>query len=110
MAQFKADADTLEQHGYLHQQIAQFYRDLHDQTQGQGTTIVNSFNNTGHGDYAAQYQQWLSPQSFGQLLDEAHTHDAWAQYFFNLANEVRRLEGQLSGPPHHAPGRGPIAQ
>lgn len=111
MAQFKADADTLENHGLILQRIAQFYRDLHDRTQTHGGSILNNFHSTGHDDYATQYQQWLDPAAMQRLLDEASTHDAWAQYFFSLADEVRALEWQLSGgspSPHGIGGPHPF--
>ena len=106
MAQFKADVDTLEAHGYLLQQIAKFYRDLHDRVQTQGTIVLNDFRATGHQDYADQYQLWLDPAAMQRLRDEATTHNAWAQYFFDLANEVRALEGQLGGTGAHGHGSG----
>jgi hypothetical protein len=94
MAEFKADADTLEQHGYLHQRIAAHYRSVYDRLTAGGGSVVQGFNSSEHQDAAGDYQRWLN--SLTPLLDQASVHDSWAEYFTGLAQQVRLLEGQFS--------------
>lgn len=104
MSDFTADADTLDNQGLLHSQMAQFYRSLAEQVQSQGSKIVAEFQRVQNTDYASQYQSWLSSLGSDQLQHEASLHDTWAQYFFDLAQQIREAENALSGntPP---PGR-----
>lgn len=97
MSDFTADADTLDNQGLLHSQIAQFYRNLAEQVQSQGGKIVAEFQRVQNTEYAGQYQSWLGTASFDQLQHEANLHDTWAQYFFDLAQQVRQAENVLSG-------------
>ncbi len=94
MAEFKADADTLEQHGFLHHRIAQHYRSVYDRLISGGGSVVQGFNSSEHQDAASDYQRWLN--SLTPLLDQASVHDSWAEYFTGLAQQVRLLEGQFS--------------
>jgi hypothetical protein len=107
MTDFTADSDALEQQGFLHAQLAQLYRDIAAEIAAYGTPIVNAFSqvqNAGYAaTYASDYQQWLGGAGFEDLEQEARTHDDWARYFSNLAEQVRKAEGTLNT----APGRGP---
>jgi hypothetical protein len=101
MTDFTADADALDSQGSLHTHLAQFYRDVVSEVRAHGGTILREFQrvqNTSYaGDYAGQYQQWLSGSGLDELEQEAHLHETWAQYFYDLADEVRQAEKALSG-------------
>ncbi len=105
MADFTADADTLDSQGNLHTQIARFYRDLASEVRTQGSKILSEFQrvqNTSYaGNYASQYQHWLKGSWQDDLEQEAQLHDMWARYFHDLAQQVRQAESALSSnnPP-----------
>jgi uncharacterized lipoprotein YddW (UPF0748 family) len=99
MSDFTADADTLDNQGLLHSQMAQFYRNLADQVQSQGGKIVAEFERVQNTDYASQYQSWLNTLGSDQLQHEASLHDTWAQYFFDLAQQIREAENAFSNTP-----------
>lgn len=107
MSDFTADADALDSQGILHSQIAQFYRNLAEQVQTQGSRIVAEFQRVQNTEYADQYQSWLGSAGFDQLEHEAKLHDTWAQYFFDLAQQVREAERVFSSnaPGSAGPGR-----
>jgi len=102
MTDFTADADTLDTQGSLHEQIAQFYRNLAEQVQAQGYRIVEEFLRVQDSDDASQYQLWLNTAGFDQLEHEATLHETWARYFFDLARQVREAEIRLSATPSDA--------
>jgi len=110
MTNFTADADSLDNQGYIHSQIAQFYRDLASEVSTNGIPILREFQRVLSASYAANYagdyQQWLSGAGLDDLEQEAQTHDDWAQYFFNLAQQIRKAEGDLDTGPHRLPGGG----
>jgi hypothetical protein len=112
MTDFTADADALDNQGYLHSQIAQLYRDIASEVQAHGSPIVNEFqqyqNASYAANYASNYQQWLSGAGLDTLEQEAQTHDLWAQYFYDLAQQVRQAEGDLDTGPRLRPGGGSI--
>lgn len=107
MTDFTADADTLDNQGTLHTQMAQFYRELVSEVRTYGSRVLVEFQrvqNTSYGgEYASQYQQWLSGSGLDDLEQEAHVHDAWAQYFFDLADKVRQAEQALTGNNPYPP-------
>lgn len=108
MTDFTADADALDNQGYLHSQIAQLYRDIASEIRSHGGPIVSAFQkvqNVGYAaNYASDYQQWLNGAGLEDLEQEAQTHDGWAQYFYNLAQQVRKAEGDLNTGPRRGPG------
>ncbi|GEM_PF-1397433 len=110
MTDFTADADALDNQGYLHSQIAQLYRDLAADVRSHGGPILSEFQrvqNVGYAaNYASNYQQWLNGAGLDDLEQEAQAHEAWAQYFFDLAQQVRKAEGDLDTGPRLRPGGG----
>lgn len=107
MSDFTADPDALDNQGYLHSQIAQLYRDIASEVQANSSPILNEFYRVQSASYAANYasnyQQWLNGAGLDDLEQEAQTHDAWAQYFYNLAQQVRKAEGDLTVRPVRGP-------
>ncbi len=98
MSEFEADADTLDQHGAIHLQIAQFYRDLHDRVQAQAGHILRAFSGAPSffsEELTSRYEEWLQTSNLDEMEDKAQLHDTWARYFFDLAHEVRAAEGTL---------------
>jgi hypothetical protein len=112
MSDFMADADTLDDQGLLHFNIAQFYRKLVDQVQAHGQQIVSEFQRVGNDEYAGEYQRWLNHPHFGQLHEIADLHANWSQYFFDLAAQIRAAENALSGnsSPDNGGGQRPGVQ
>jgi hypothetical protein len=108
MTDFTADPDSLDNQGYLHSQIAQLYHDIASEIRGHGTPIVSAFQKVQNASYAANYasdyQQWLNGAGLEDLEQEAQTHDDWANYFYTLAQQVRKAEGDLNTGPHIGPG------
>lgn len=108
MTDFTADPDALENQGALHTQIAQLYRDIASEVRAHSGPILSEFHRVQSASYAAtyasNYQQWLSGAGLDDLEQEAQTHDDWAQYFYDLAQQVRKAEGDLSGGPRYRPG------
>lgn len=96
MSDFTADAETLDAQGNLHLRIAQFYRNLVEHVQAQGCLIVAEFERVQDINFASQYQLWLNTAGFEQLEQEAKLHDTWADYFFELARQVRQAENMFS--------------
>ncbi len=112
MSDFKADPDALDSQGYIHSQIAQLYRDIASEVQSHGGPILSEFQRVQNASYAASYagdyQRWLNGAGLDALEQEAQIHDRWAQYFYNLAQQVRKAEGDLDVGPHLRPGGGYI--
>ncbi len=112
MTDFKADADTLDYQGYIHSQIAQLYRDIASEVRSHGGPILKEFQQVQNvsyaANYASDYQSWLSGAGLETLEQEAEIHDRWAQYFYNLAQEIRKAEGDFDTGPRRRPGGGYI--
>jgi hypothetical protein len=98
MTAFEADADTLDQHGEIHLQIAQFYRDVHDRVLGRAGRILSAFSGAQSffsDELTSRYNEWLQTSNLDEMENKAQLHETWAQYFFDLADEVRAAEGTL---------------
>lgn len=106
MSDFTADPDALDSQGALHSRIAQFYRDVADKVSSQGGNVLKEFNRVNKQDYVGQYQLWLNTCNFDELRQEATLHDTWAQYFYDLAENVRTAEKLISGEFLDPPQRG----
>jgi hypothetical protein len=108
MTDFTADPALLDNQGNIHAQIAQLYRDIASEVRAHGSPIVSEFQRVQNASYAANYasdyQQWLNGAGLDDLEQEAQAHDNWAQYFYNLAQQVRKAEGDLDvGPRRGGP-------
>ncbi len=101
---FQADSTALANHAFIHQQIAQFYRDAADQVKTHGQQVVNEFNQWDASHGGAYQNQWLNP-SASDLLALADEHDQWAIFFNDLAEKVQAAENNLTG--NQTPGHGP---
>lgn len=110
MTNFSADPDALDNQGSIHSQIAQLYRDIASEVRGNGGPILSEFYRVQSasyaGTYAGDYQQWLNGAGLDDLEQEAKTHDDWAQYFYTLAQQVRKAEGDLDVGPRLRSGGG----
>ncbi len=96
MTTFATDADALEDHALLHQQIAQWYRDAIEHLSTHGQQVIRELEQWDE-NYATAYQtQWLQPHT-NNLQALADEHDKWSQKLMDLAQRVRVAEGQLTG-------------
>lgn len=95
MPMIRANIDDLYQQAIIHQKLAAFYRQAHEQIAIQGGAIVRALREAQRYADADQYQQWLT--DLAHLLEEATSHDSWSDYFLRYANALQSLESTLAG-------------
>lgn len=108
----QVDVGMLEDHAHLHQQLAGWYREAASQVQHHGWNVQETFSQW-KAQYSIMYHDhWINP-SVEALLQLADLHEQWANFFWNYAAQVQRLDQmmarELSSPAEHQ-YRGTIAQ